>query len=208
MTQQTTTDHRTRVTRMLIRKAFMELLKQKPIQSISIKELCAAAGINRGTFYAHYQDIYVLLEQIEADMVAQLQTLLEPIYESVTEEHFLVEVCTGIFQCLKDNSDICVVMLGDHSDKAFVDRLLALGKDTCITAYSRYFTGADHRQLEYFYAFVSAGCIGLLRQWIHDGMRLPAAELAQLAEEIMLCGIGMFSQSKKPEGTAPQLSST
>ena len=42
-------DHRTRVTRMLIRRAFMELLKKKPIQSISIKELCETAGINRGT---------------------------------------------------------------------------------------------------------------------------------------------------------------
>ena len=45
-----TTDHRTRVTKMLIRKAFTDLLKQKPIQSISIKELCESAGINRGTF--------------------------------------------------------------------------------------------------------------------------------------------------------------
>ena len=40
-------DHRTRVTKMLIRKAFTYLLRQKPIQSISIKELCTHAGINR-----------------------------------------------------------------------------------------------------------------------------------------------------------------
>ncbi|MFR9208180.1 MAG: TetR/AcrR family transcriptional regulator [Lachnospiraceae bacterium] len=62
-----TTDHRTRVTKMLIRKAFTDLLKQKPIQSISIKELCESAGINRGTFYSHYSDIYDLLKQIEDD---------------------------------------------------------------------------------------------------------------------------------------------
>ena len=43
-------DHRTRVTKMLIRKALMELLSKKPIQSISIKELCETAAINRGTF--------------------------------------------------------------------------------------------------------------------------------------------------------------
>lgn len=45
-------DHRVRVTQRLIREAFTGLLKQKPIQSISIKELCEVAGINRGTFYA------------------------------------------------------------------------------------------------------------------------------------------------------------
>ncbi|MFQ8600778.1 MAG: TetR/AcrR family transcriptional regulator [Oscillospiraceae bacterium] len=48
-------DHRTRVTKMLIRRAFTELLRQKPIQSISIKELCETAGVNRGTFYALYR---------------------------------------------------------------------------------------------------------------------------------------------------------
>ena len=43
-------DHRVRVTNMLIRRAFMELLKQKPLQNISIKELWEKAEINRGTF--------------------------------------------------------------------------------------------------------------------------------------------------------------
>ena len=63
-------DHRIRVTKMLIRRALTDLLRQKPIQSISIKELCETAGINRGTFYAHYTDIYDLRKQIEDDMLA------------------------------------------------------------------------------------------------------------------------------------------
>ena len=48
-----TNDRRTRVTRLLIRRAFTELLRRKPIQSITVKELCEEAGINRGTFYLH-----------------------------------------------------------------------------------------------------------------------------------------------------------
>ena len=35
-----TNDRRTRVTRLLIRRAFTDLLRVKPVQSISIKELC------------------------------------------------------------------------------------------------------------------------------------------------------------------------
>ena len=57
-------DQRTRLTRMLIRQAFTSLLKEKPVQSISVKELCERAGINRGTFYAHYTDIYDLMRQM------------------------------------------------------------------------------------------------------------------------------------------------
>lgn len=53
-------DHRIKITQMLIRKAFTELLAEKPLQSISIKELCDHAGIHRSTFYTHYKDIYDL----------------------------------------------------------------------------------------------------------------------------------------------------
>ena len=40
-------DQRIRLTKMLIRRAFLDLLRTKPMQGISIKELCTAAGINR-----------------------------------------------------------------------------------------------------------------------------------------------------------------
>src|SRR5699024_10807160 len=62
----TANDHRTRVTNLLIRRAFLDLLRQKPMQSITVEELCGQAGINRGTFYSHYTDIYDLLGQMEA----------------------------------------------------------------------------------------------------------------------------------------------
>ena len=61
-------DHRARVTKLLIRRAFTQLLRVKPVQSISIKELCEAAGINRGTFYLHYRDVNDLLTGIEQEL--------------------------------------------------------------------------------------------------------------------------------------------
>ena len=94
-------DHRTRVTKILIRKAFTDLLKKKPIQSISIKELCEAAQINRGTFYTHYADIYDLLEKMEEEMMEDFQKALEPLLSMEPEGLTPVKITTGIFQCLK-----------------------------------------------------------------------------------------------------------
>ncbi len=192
----TSTDHRVRVTRAMIRKAFTGLLRQKPIQSITIQELCALAGINRGTFYAHYTDVFALLEQIESDVMGDFQRALES--GRVTEDAriSLVESCARIFQCIKDNADIRVVMLGDYGDKGFVDKLLSIGKEACLSAYSQHFNLANPREIECFYAFISGGCIGLLRQWIQDGMVDSAMEIAQIAERIMLNGIGFFKAPK------------
>ena len=60
--------------------------------------------------------------------------------------------------------------------------------------YLKYFKGASPKQIEYFYAFVSAGCIGLLRKWLDDVMTCSAQELAEMAENIMLYGLGIFSK--------------
>lgn len=90
-----------RLTKLLIRRAFTDLVKQKPIQSISIKELCEIAGINRGTFYSHYTDIYDLLEKIEAEMLQDFQASLAPLLENDDNELTSLKITAGVFSCLK-----------------------------------------------------------------------------------------------------------
>lgn len=188
-------DHRIRVTRMLIRRAFTDLLSHKPIQSISIKELCEKAGIHRGTFYAHYTDIYDLLHSIEEEMLEDFDRVLQPMLSAKEGRLHPVEISAEIFQCLKDNSDLCTVTLGDYGDKNFALRLINIGRDRCAEAYRRYFHQATPLQIDYFYAFVSAGCIGLLRRWLDDGMTLTAQEMATMAENLILHGIGALGSS-------------
>ena len=183
-------DHRTRVTRMLIRKSFTNLLRQKPIQSISIKELCTDAGINRGTFYSHYTDIYDLLAKMEEEMMEDFKQALEPLLSIEGGELNPVKITTSIFQCLKDNADLCTVTLGEYGDKDFAVRLITMGRERCVQAYSRFFVSATPKQIEFFYAFVSEGCIGLLRKWLEEGMTTSAEEIATMAENIMVHGMG------------------
>lgn len=63
-----------------------------------------------------------------------------------------------------------------------------------MAAYSRFFDSATPKQIEFFYAFVSAGCIGLLQKWMADGMVAGADEIAAMAEDIMMHGIGFFEK--------------
>ena len=58
-------DKRMEKTEKAIKEAFMALRKIKPLEKISIKELCEMAYINKSTFYSHYEDIYALSYVIE-----------------------------------------------------------------------------------------------------------------------------------------------
>ena len=50
-------------TAIKIDKAFLSLLETKDFAYITIKEVCAAAGVNRSTFYLHYQNTRELLDE-------------------------------------------------------------------------------------------------------------------------------------------------
>ena len=55
-----------------IRNAFIELRSRKPLEKITIKELCEHAYINKSTFYSHYKDIYDLSERMEEEVVSSI----------------------------------------------------------------------------------------------------------------------------------------
>ena len=46
-------------------EAFLELLEKKDFAYITVKEICEKAGVNRSTFYLHYETINDLLEESE-----------------------------------------------------------------------------------------------------------------------------------------------
>ena len=51
-------------TRQAIEAAFMKLLNSKPLNKISVRDIVEECGINRNSFYYHFQDIPSLLEEI------------------------------------------------------------------------------------------------------------------------------------------------
>jgi AcrR family transcriptional regulator len=57
-------DPRVKRTHKLIRQAFVELLLEKDLASISIQDIADRATVNRATFYAHFPDKYALFDSI------------------------------------------------------------------------------------------------------------------------------------------------
>lgn len=181
-------DHRTRVTKLLIRKAFIKILEQKPIQSISIKELCCKAQINRGTFYNHYTDIYDLLKQIEDELQLDFEKALEPI-NHIEDEFTSAVVIAKIFKYIKENMDLYVLTLGKHGDKLFTLKLMNIGKERFIDRYSNNFKSVSKERMEYFCIFISSGCMGILQKWVNDGMVISVEEVTKTAEDIVIMAI-------------------
>lgn len=59
-------------TKRSIYDAFIALRSQKPLEKLTIKELCETANINKSTFYVYYRDVYDLSDKIEDEIVSEV----------------------------------------------------------------------------------------------------------------------------------------
>lgn len=63
--------------RQLIRDAFYQLLQDKTLDQITVTEIVKRADINRSTFYAHYEDIWSLINEIQQEIITHIMGVLE-----------------------------------------------------------------------------------------------------------------------------------
>ena len=196
-------DHRARVTQILIEKAFTQLLRAKPIHRISVKELCEAAGINRGTFYAHYADLYDLLAKMEARLMADLQRALEPLLAEDAQEPTLLALTSVIFRCLKENEDICAITLGPHGDREFTARLLDMARERCLAVYARRFD-ATPRPAELLLRLRQFRLHRTFEKWAQEDMATGAEEIAAIASGSWYTALN-FSRRRTCANSAPLL---
>jgi len=56
-------------TKRAIQKTFIDLLREKPIEKITVKEIAERAEINKTTFYSHYETLDALTAEMERQTV-------------------------------------------------------------------------------------------------------------------------------------------
>lgn len=168
-----------RHTKKRIRDGLLALMRHKPIQNITVKELTDYIDLNRGTFYFHYRDIYDLLEQLERELLDQLQTVLSTHHESplVTVEE--------LFVFLQANADLCSILLGPSGDMAFVQNTrLAISK-TLIKLWTSGGPDVPKEDYDFFNAYIINGFTGLVQLWYETGMTRTPHEMAVFAGRIL-----------------------
>ena len=110
------TDRRVQKTKERQYKVLVELLTEKPIKDITIKELSERADINRATFYLHYTDVFDLLDQLEWEIVHKFETICDDLNVNFNDKQFL-RAFNRLLMLIQENKDLCVALFGPNGDK-------------------------------------------------------------------------------------------
>ena len=95
-------------TKKAIKSGFIFLLSEKPIDSITVKDIAEAAHVDRKTVYNYYPGVYALIEEIEDDFaksMAQTTKFIQK-YDVFTQpEEFFTMVKEDIISNLRQYKD-------------------------------------------------------------------------------------------------------
>lgn len=184
-------DHRVRLTKQMIRDTLVPLMKEYPIAKISIKMLCDRAGINRGTFYAHYADVYDLLDQIQKEIIEELSPHVSG--SAFSEQTKLtVKALEQILNYAKSNAELFEVLLSENGDFAFQREIMLLAQEKNIQTL-RHMKHLQTNVSEYLQYFVVNGALSVIRKWFADGMKESVPEMAELCSTLLFKGLSGFS---------------
>ncbi len=180
-------DLRVKLTHKMIIDAFLQLRKEKPLRKITVRELCDRAGVGRGTFYAHFMDVYDLNEQLENDFLASFTEAIKTAFEKTDVLHSTREICRTVFALLEKNEDVCNLILSSDNTGG-VMKFIELGKRLCMEYYAKYFRESTPEKVAQFYRFVSSGCISCLQGRLASRQRVPVEQFADEMAEIIMKG--------------------
>ena len=179
---------RERKTKDVLKKSLIILMKEKSINSITVKELCEKADINRGTFYLHYKDVFHMLGEIEKELFEEFQDMILS-YEISPDKIETKPILKDIFTFIAKNSDFCIVILCERGDMAFMKKIVSVIYEKGYSDWSNILKKNDKDLFDKYYSFILYGAIGLIDYWLKNGLKESPEYMAMLTENIILNGL-------------------
>ena len=167
MPRERTDNARTRFTRHVLQDTVIKLLQTQPLQSISVKEVCQRAGINRSTFYSYYDNIQDLVADIENETLTWLDHAIATAFKTTLRAD-LEPVITSICQYAADNKDRVRILLSLKTDPQFQRRLISIILDYSNWRAQTPAGAAQANSADLRLLFCIAGGLGLVQAWVDD----------------------------------------
>lgn len=176
-------------------KALITLLEKKDFEYISIKEICEVAGVNRSTFYLHYENTADLLKETTKYILDSFLTYFSVDRQSITIQYrdcklqdlvFITpEYLTSYLTYIKENQKVfktAVKHLGTMDFNTVYDKMFKFIFNPVLERFS-----FPEREREYVLKFYLTGITAIVLEWLKNDCEESMDDISRI---IIQCVIG------------------
>ena len=160
-----------------IKESFLSLLEKKPVEKMTVKEICDNAYITRSTFYAYYMNEYDLLQKLTQELVEDSFKIVDSVSPMQPPSEIQAKL-TELFEFFGRNSSLLKYVSGHELDKNIREMIYKyydrrFGNDM-------YYTQSDQKNI--LYVFLLDGTMGLIHFWFVGDQRISCGKMAYCLE--------------------------
>ena len=192
------TDKRIRRSIKLIKDSFFALTKEKPLDKITITDVCTKADINRCTFYAHYENMNALLMDFETEL-SELFLHAFSLYRYEENSHAAVE---ALFDCIRKNPAL-ISLASQIGKMGKGNKMIENAIRKCTQ--SEWFTSGQisSEQALLLEAFIISGGRQVIEMWVESGFTLDEHMVKDVFENVLKYGVYHFIYPNNPQIGSP-----
>lgn len=185
-------DPRVKRTRQLLINAFVEVSKEKDFASITVQDITERATVNRATFYAHFEDKYALMNYYVRDTFGKkIKNGMEP--NCNFTQHNLRSLIITTCEYLAETREGC-----SASSSHLEPQLRTQIQELLYTLLLRWIGSLPLRPgrrpiaPELIAGTLSWTVFGAAIQWVMEGKKRSAEEVASQVVDLMMGGLAQF----------------
>ncbi len=176
--------------------ALISLLKKKPFEYITISEICRAAGVNRSTFYLHYENVGDLLNETARyllnDFLSYFSTDTQSISLNIMDckPDELIFICdkylTPYLTYIKDHREVFDTALSHNKTFGFEDVYKRMFENIFNPILDRFHYPTNDRQ--YVMMYYLNGINAIVTEWLRKGCDRSIKEISEI---VSVCIYGL-----------------
>lgn len=174
----------------MIRAAFIELLAEKPLEKITVVDIVNRSDLSRNTFYAHYQDVFAVLEEFQAEALQRLRNVLE----AAMEEHVFDDplwVLRQAAQYVDDNKQTFRTLLRAGGTESLITCIKNLLLEYVFADLAQ--TGIkDQKGFSLFIEVLTTGFIHMFELYLRDETDMTSEAIALEINRMFLAGLPLY----------------
>ena len=172
-------------------KALISLLEVKSFEYITVSEICNKAGVNRSTFYLHYENICDLLDETTKYLFDGFLSYFSADKKSISTNYAQCELeelnfiseeyIIPYLSYIKDNSRVFLTALSHANSFGFDSVFKKMFENVFDPILSRFHYPCEHRK--YVMMFYLNGINAIVIEWLKEQCKMPIEEVSKTIHE-------------------------
>ena len=182
-------------TREAIKNAFVQLIEEKGFESMTIKDITKKARINRGTFYAHYQDKYHCMSSYVSELLEGIIDIAkrhDPIQGTADFGNVSLPIATDIFHYLYRNRDLLKALLSPKGAPYFQSKLKQTMWELLYEKTATSLVNLEQMPMpvrpEFLASYISGAHLSVIQTWLDHGCKETPEEMAKVLSLLTVKG--------------------